>query len=67
MHGHTSVGRPAKTYIQNFCYDNGCNPDVLPRTRVDRNGWRKRERERERESGKSMPSVRLNHDDDDDL
>ena len=39
-HGHASVGRPAKTYIDQLCADTGCCTEDLPRMMSDRDGWR---------------------------
>ena len=30
IHGFASMGRPARTYIQQLCEDTGCNPVDLP-------------------------------------
>ena len=48
-HGRASVGRPARTYQQQFCSDTGCSLEDLPRVMDDRDRWKERERERERE------------------
>ena len=39
-HGCASVGRPARTYIQQLCEDTGCNPEDLPEAMSDRERWR---------------------------
>ena len=39
-HGCASVGRPARTYIQQLCEDAGCNPEDLPEAMSDREKWR---------------------------
>ena len=39
-HGCASVGRPARTYIQQLCEDTGCNPEDLPEAMNDREKWR---------------------------
>ena len=39
-HEHASVGRPAKTYIDQLCADTGCCTEDLPRMMSDRDGWR---------------------------
>ena len=39
-HGCASVGRPARTYIQQLCEDTGCNPEDLPEAMSDREKWR---------------------------
>ena len=39
-HGFASVGRPARTYIQQLCEDTGCNPEDLPEAMSDREKWR---------------------------
>ena len=60
-HGHTSVGRSAKTYIYQLWTEIGCSQENLLRTMMDREGccmcvcvcvW-KREKEREREGNLS--------------
>ena len=38
-HGCASVGRPARTYIQQLCEDTGCNPEDLPEAMSDREKW----------------------------
>ena len=40
--GHTSVGWPAKTYIQQLCVDTGCRLQDLPKAMANRDGWRER-------------------------
>ena len=40
-----SHGRPARTYIQKFCVDTGCNPENLPEIMNDRKGWWERARD----------------------
>ena len=44
-HGCASVGRPARTYIQQLCEDTGCNPEDLPEAMSDREKWRERVRD----------------------
>ena len=39
------AGRPAKTYIQQFCVDTGCNLEDLPGAMDDRDRWQERVRE----------------------
>ena len=39
-HGQVKVGRPASTYIQQFCADTGCSLEDLPEAMDDREGWR---------------------------
>ena len=39
------AGRPAQTYIRQFCADTGCNPEDLPEAMDDREGWRERFRD----------------------
>ena len=39
-HGCASVGRPARSYIQQLCEDTGCNPEDLPEAMSDREKWR---------------------------
>ena len=43
-HGHTRVGRPSKTYINQLCEDTECLPEDLPNAMDDRDGWRERVR-----------------------
>ena len=38
-HGHTSVVRPARTYIHHLYTDTGCGQEDIPRGMADRNGW----------------------------
>ena len=40
--GHTSVGWPAKTYINQFCADTGCCQEDLPKVRIYRDRWQER-------------------------
>ena len=35
-HGHTRVGRPAKTYIYQLCADTGYRLEDLPRVKTDK-------------------------------
>ena len=67
-YGHTSVGQPPKTYIQQICVDTGFCLENQLRAIDDTDGWkeRERERERERESRGFMLLARLHDDDDDD-
>ena len=44
-HSRAKAGRPARTYLQQFCVDTGCCPEDLPETMDDREGWRERVRE----------------------
>ena len=60
-HGCTSTGGPERTYLQYLCTDTGCNSENLLGVVDNRDKWR------ERELGKSMLTVRLNDDDDDDF
>ena len=39
-HGRTKVGRPARTYIQQFCADTGYSLEDLPGAMDARDGWR---------------------------
>ena len=39
-HGHASVGRPPRTYIDQICEDAGCCAEDLPGAMSDREGWR---------------------------
>ena len=57
-HGCASVGRPARTYIQQLCEDTGCNPEDLPEAMSDREKWR--------ETGQGISAQTARHDDDDD-
>ena len=38
-YGHTSVGRPAKNYINQLSADTGCRLMDLPKAMNDRDGW----------------------------
>ena len=69
-HGHTSVGRPTRTYLKQLCTDTGCSLKDLSEARErDRDRERDRESEergrgeKERERRKSVLAVR--HEDDD--
>ena len=44
-HRHTSVGRPARTYLQQLCTDTGYSLEELSEAMDDRDGWQDRERE----------------------
>ena len=44
-HGRATVGRPARTYIQQLCADTGCSLKDFPEAMDDRDGWRERVRE----------------------
>ena len=39
-HGHTSVGRPVKTYFHHLCVDTECQQVDLPGVMDNRVGWR---------------------------
>ena len=39
-HEHTSVGRPAKTYIHQLCADTACSLENLPEVMGNMDGWR---------------------------
>ena len=56
-HGRTSVGRPARMYLQQRCTDTGCSLEDLPKAMDDRDGW-----------GEGIRKYALapQHDDDDD-
>ena len=54
-YGHTSVDRPAKTFIDHLYVDPGRCVEDLPRAMTDRDGWPKRLKE-------SVLSIRLNDD-----
>ena len=47
-HGRVSVGRPARTYLQQLCMDPGCNLENQPEAMYDIGIWR------ERDFGRSM-------------
>ena len=44
-HGQAKAGRPARTYIQQFCEDMECSPENLPEEMNDRERWRERARD----------------------
>ena len=44
-HGRAKAGRPARTYMQQFCADTGCSPEDLLESIGNRDGWRERVRE----------------------
>ena len=44
-HGRAKEGRPARTYIRQFCVDAGCSLEDLPAAMDDRDGWRGRVRD----------------------
>ena len=44
-HGRRMVGRPARTYIKQFCADTGCSLEYLPGEMDDRDGWSESVRE----------------------
>ena len=44
-HGRAKAGRPARTFMQQFCADTGCNPEDLPKAMDDREVWRERVRD----------------------
>ena len=56
-YGQAKAGRPARTYIQQFCEDTGCSPEDLPEAMNDREKWRERVR---------ISVLAAQHDDDDD-
>ena len=41
-HGRAKSGRPARTYMRQFCEDTGCSPEDLLEAMNDREEWRKR-------------------------
>ena len=41
-YGQAKAGRPARTYIQQFCGDMGCNPEDQPDAMNNREEWRER-------------------------
>ena len=55
--GHTSIGRPAKTYIHQHCADTGCSLEDLPGSMDDKDGWRAREIERERKGARGNLGI----------
>ena len=57
-HRRASVGRPAVSYLPQFCVDTGCHLEDLLWAMDDRVGWK--------ESGKSVLSAWLDDDDDGD-
>ena len=44
-YGLAKTGWPARTYIQQLCEDNGCNPENLPKAMNDWEEWRERVRD----------------------
>ena len=44
-HGWAGVGRPARTYLQQFCANTGCGLEDQPNRMDDIDDWRERERE----------------------
>ena len=63
-HGRSSVWKPARTYLQQFCTDTRSSLEVLPEvTDGEREREREREKERERELRKSVRPTRHNDDD----
>ena len=44
-HGQVSVGRPARTYLQQLCTGTWCSVEDLPEAMDDRDEWRERVRE----------------------
>ena len=44
-YGRAKGGRPARTYIQQFCEDTGCSPEDLPKEINDREEWPERVRD----------------------
>ena len=40
-YGQSKAGRLARTFIQQLCYDTGCNPEDLPEVMNDRETWRR--------------------------
>ena len=49
-HGRAEVGRPARTYIQQFCENTGYSPEDLPEAMIDREEWREKIRDIRAES-----------------
>ena len=60
-HGCASVGQLARTYLNQLCADTGSSLENLPGAMNDGDRWR------ERESGKSVLTVQLDDDDDDEI
>ena len=48
-HGHASIGKLGRTYLQQLCTDTGCNLEDLLEVMDDKNRWQERR--------KSMPVV----------
>ena len=44
-HGRAKAGRPARTYLQQFCEDTGCSPEDQPEAMTNREEWRERVRD----------------------
>ena len=44
-HGRAKAGRPARTYLQQFCEDTGGSPEKQPKAMNDREGWQERVRD----------------------
>ena len=57
-YGRAKAGRPARTFIQQLCWDTGCSPEDL----LEVMNWRSGERG----SGVSVLAARRDDDDDDD-
>ena len=60
-HGHISVGRPAKTYVHQFCTDTVCRLEDLSGSRADWDGLRERIKE-VRAVGYTSDRKYLQHD-----
>ena len=41
-HGHSSIGRPTRTYLLQLCTNTGCSLEDLPEAMDDRDEWRGR-------------------------
>ena len=54
-YGQSKAGRPARTFIQQLCYDTACNLEDLPEAMNDRETWR----------GYVISVLAARHDDDD--
>ena len=65
--GRASVGRPARTYLQQHCADTGCSLEDLPAAIDDRDRWRMGERERERERLKFVLAAHVDYADYDEI
>ena len=44
-HARAKAGRPAQTYVKQFCLNTGCSPENLPEAMNDRERWGERVRD----------------------